>query len=285
MLTDLPIEQVRPNPDQPRKHFDQAKLQELAASIREQGLIQPIQVRPVGSGYVIVAGERRYRAHVMNQAETIRCLVEATDERDADEQSIVENLQRVDISPLEEAHAYRRMMDRYGYDEEQLATRLGIKQPWRIRDRVNLLSLKPEYQHLLSAQQITPSQAYEISRLQPHGQDVLFRSIRTGKLDEYGTLRAATTALLEQEQQISIWSDEDVPTEKERAAMRNFESRVERMAALLRAGIVDNEIVATVKVNPWDAGKTADLLKAMRCDLRRIELALREAAIRQEALR
>ncbi len=285
-LTEFPVERVRPNPDQPRKHFDKAKLQELAASIHEHGLMQPISVRPVSEHYVIVAGERRYRAHLLNGAKTIRCLVEPTSERDADEQAIVENLQRVDISPLEEAHAYQRMMDRYGYDEKQLAKRLGIQQPWRmIRDRVSLLRLRREYQQLLESEQITPSQAYEMSRLQPRHQDVLFRSIRSGQIRGYDALRAAATALDEQERQGSLLPvDDRAPTESERADKQRFESRIERVTALLRASIVDDEVVAVRKVDPRAAAISADLLAAMQKDLRRIELALRQAAIQQDAL-
>ncbi len=245
--------------------------------------MQPISVRPVNGHYVIVAGERRYRAHVLNRAETIRCLVESMGERDADEQAIVENLQRVDISPLEEARAYERMMDRYGYDETQLAKRLGIRQAWRIRDRVSLLGLRREYQHLLASGQLSPSQAYEISRLEPRLQDVLFRSIQSGQVRGYEALRAAATALVDQERQMSIPPVGDTPTESERTASRRFQDRIERVTALLRASIVDNEIVAVRKVDPREAAITADLLAAMQKDIRRIELALRQAAIQLDA--
>ncbi len=124
---------------------------------------------------------------------------EETAEQDANEQTIVENLQRVDISPLEQATAYQRMMECYGYDEKTLAKRLGIRQWWRIRERTSLLKLRPKYQQLLRAKQLTRNQAYEMSRLEPRNQDVLFRSISTGKLTTYEALRAAATALVEQE--------------------------------------------------------------------------------------
>ena len=278
MLRELPMKLVEHNPDQPRKHFDEGKLQELGESILAHGLIQPITVRPVGDQYVIVAGERRYRAHLLIGAETILSLISETEEQDADEQSIVENLQRVDISPLEEANAYRRMMDRYGYDAGQLAKRLGIKQAWRISDRVSLLNLKKEYRQLLWNKQITPSQGYEMSRLKTSNQDVLFRAIKAGKVDDYNALRSSSTALFEQEKQAPMFASKE-PTEKERTSNRGFESKVERVAALLRAGIVDGEVVAAAKVNPGSVGRTADLLKLMRQDLHRIELSLRKAEI------
>ena len=283
-LLDLPLEDVRPNSEQPRKHFDEGKLTELAASIREHGLMQPITVRLVDGRYVIVAGERRYRAHLMIDARTISCIVAETNERDADEQSIVENLQRVDISPLEEAQAYQRMMERYGYDEQALAKRLGIRQAWRIRDRISLLALRTEYQQLLDARQLTPSQAFEMSRLEPREQDVLFRSISAGKVADYNTLRASADALVEKACQTSMLSDDDQPTESERTAARSFKGRIDKVAALLRSSIVDNEVVALGKINPYEAGNTADLVAAMTTDLKRIEIALRQAAIKQDAL-
>ena len=246
MLRELPMKLVKRNPDQPRKHFDEGKLRELGESILAHGLIQPISVRPVGDEYVIVAGERRYRAHILIAAETILALTSETEEQDADEQSIVENLQRVDISPLEEANAYKRMLDRYGYDAGQLAKRLGIKQVWRISDRMSLLNLNKEYRNLLSNKQITPSQGYEMSRLEPHNQDVLFRAIRSGKVDDYHALRSSSTALFEQEKQTPMFVSEE-PTEKERTSNRGFEAKVERVAELLRAGIVDGEVVAAVQ--------------------------------------
>lgn len=124
---------------------------------------------------------------------------EKTAEQDADEKTLVENLQREDISPLERATAYQRMMECYGYDEKTLAKRLGIKQSWRIQERLSLLKLRPKYQQLLRAKQLTRSQAYEMSQLEPRNQDVLFHSISTGKLTTYKALRAAATALVKQE--------------------------------------------------------------------------------------
>lgn len=140
---------VIPNPNQPRRRFDQEALAELAASIKANGLIQPITVRLfrpyqphaiVGDDrnpmpqYMIVAGERRWCAHVLAGLEAIDAnLIEITDsERDI--LAIVENLQRADITPLEEGRAFQRVLDT-GVTAQELADRLGLKQPWRITDR------------------------------------------------------------------------------------------------------------------------------------------------------
>ena len=132
MLKTLPISKGYPNPDQPRKVFDEKKLQELAASILEQGLLQPIRVRRDRDGrFMIVAGERRYRALLVG-LDSIAVVVADNDE--VADQAIIENLQRADITPLEEARAYQKRLDA-AYSVEQLAVRLGMKQPWRIIER------------------------------------------------------------------------------------------------------------------------------------------------------
>ena len=124
---------------------------------------------------------------------------------DGDEQAIVENLQRVDITPLEAAHAYQRMMDEHGYSPVELAALLGLKQPWRITDRTALLRLRPEYQGLLKSKQLNPSQATELSKLSERGQDTLFKSIRRGDCDTYEKLRTASTAVSEAEIQARMF--------------------------------------------------------------------------------
>ena len=284
MLSELPLDQVHPNPDQPRKDFDQGKLRELAASISEHGLMQPIIVRPDQAGYVIVAGERRYRAHKLVGLPTIAAQVVEIDGREAAEQAIIENLQRVDISPLEEAHAYRKMLDDHGYTPEQLARRLGIKQPWRITERTALLKLQPGYRKLLATGQISPSQATELARLDDRGQDTLFRAIRTGKCPTYETLRATANALVEAEAQTAIFDQDAAPaaTDQDVKLARGFERKIEQVAALLNAGIRDNEVVAIYKVNPTRAGTLADRMAEMRKSLKAIELALRQVSVQMD---
>ena len=138
-LRNIPLDRIYPNPDQPRKVFKEAELEELAASIKTHGLLQAIRVRPDEHGrYMIIAGERRYRAHVLAGLTTISAYVDDVDDGTVMEQSIVENLQRVDITPLEEAHAFQTALEMsvgchiVPGDEVALARRLGLKQPWRI---------------------------------------------------------------------------------------------------------------------------------------------------------
>ena len=287
-MPDLNITDIRANPDQPRKHFDENKLRELAASIREHGLMQPVTVRPAGDGnYVLVAGERRYRAHVLAGFPTIRAEVVEIDDQAAAEQAIVENLQRVDISPLEEAAAYQNMLDRYGYTVEQLAKRIGMKQPWRISERTSLLNLDPAYQQLLAKGQIGSSQAYEMSRLGARGQATLFKAIRRGDCPTYDALRAQATAIVEAESQSAFFDDDEAAavTDDDVAAANRFERKIETVAAMLAAGFRDNEIVAMHKVNPTNAATLADKMALMQRDLKTLEMALRKAAVQLELRR
>ena len=124
MIRNLPTEDVYPNPDQPRKTFDEAKLREFAASIREHGLLQPITVRPDDAGrYMIVLGERRWRAHKLAAITTIKAnVVRNITDAELAEQAIVENLQRVDIAPIEEARSFQAMLDK-GYTVDTLPDR------------------------------------------------------------------------------------------------------------------------------------------------------------------
>ena len=280
----LPLDRVRPNPDQPRKRFDEGALRDLASSIEAHGLMQPIKVRPDGEGYIIIAGERRYRAHRLLEAETIDAIVEETDEQDADEQAIIENLQRVDITALEEANAYQRMIDRYGYTPEDLATRLGMAQPWRVSDRLALLTIREDYRDLYAKGHISTAQARQMTKLSPAGQGQLFEAINSGKIPGRSGLLAFTETIRDQERQVAMFEpepEEERPTEDDKRAVRTFMDRIEQVAALLRSSIVENEIVAVGKVNPNDADSAADLVKAMMTDLRRIEAALRVSAAQQ----
>ncbi len=117
-IVEISLSEIQPNPDQPRKTFDEVKLQELAGSIERQGLLQPIIVKKRAGddvGYLLVAGERRFRAHHRLQKATIPAIIT---EGNPDEIALIENLQREELNPLEEAEALQRMMERYRYTQE-----------------------------------------------------------------------------------------------------------------------------------------------------------------------
>lgn len=287
VVVNLPLDQVTPDPDQPRKSFDQAALRELAASIRENGLLQPITVRrSVTGGYSIIAGESRYRAHRLNGAETIACLISDLDDTASIRVAqIIENDQRTDVPALEQAFAYQKLMDEMSWTPEELGRRIG-KHWWRVTERTDLLKLQPEYQDLFAKCGITPSQATELARQPtPRAQTLLFKAIQAGRCSTYRDLRVVSLAIAGTEQQTAFAMNEpEPPTQVEVELARTFENQVERVAFLLRQGIQDNQIVALRKVNPHRAGILSDTIAAMQTDLRRIEVALREMAVQAELL-
>ena len=167
---EVPLALIYPNPDQPRKFFPKEALEELALSIKEQGLIEPLVVAPRGEGkpFLLIAGERRWRACQMAGLEKVPVRVIEADDRQIAEMALVENLQRQDLTPLEEARAFQEMLDR-GYSKEELAQKLGFKQVWRVDERLSLLNLAPKFQEALLSGLIGNSQAFEISRLADQG--------------------------------------------------------------------------------------------------------------------
>ena len=144
----LPIRQIDPNPDQPRRRFDEAALQELAASISAIGVIQPIIVAQQGERYTIIAGERRYRASRIAQLDEIPAIVRNWDEQTRLEAALVENLQRDDLNPIEEARGVKRLMEEAGLTQERAAERLGKSRP-AIANLLRLLNLADSVQQYL----------------------------------------------------------------------------------------------------------------------------------------
>ena len=152
----IPVDNIESNPQQPRMIFDEDALHELAASIREHGVLQPILVRPLGANrYQLVAGERRWRASREAGLETIPALVEEIDDDTALEISIIENLQREDLSPLDEATMYDRMVRDHGYSIRKLAEKLG-KDKGYVENRLRLADAPEEIRELVSCAQRHP---------------------------------------------------------------------------------------------------------------------------------
>jgi ParB/RepB/Spo0J family partition protein len=162
----IPVDNIESNPNQPRTVFDADALHELAASVREHGVLQPILVRPLGQNrYQLVAGERRWRAAKEAGLATIPALVEELDDDTALEISIIENLQREDLSPLEEAAMYDRMVREHGYSIRKLAEKLG-KDKGYLENRLRLAGAPDEIRELVSLRKDTLSHAYELMKVQ-----------------------------------------------------------------------------------------------------------------------
>jgi ParB family chromosome partitioning protein len=162
----VPVDHIEPNPEQPRLAFDEETLNELSASIREHGVLQPILVRPIGPNtYQLIAGERRWRASQLAGLATIPALIEEIDDDTALEISIIENLQREDLSPLDEAAMYDRMVRDHGYSIRKLADKLG-KDKGYLENRLRLADAPDEIRELVSLRKDTLSHAYELMKVE-----------------------------------------------------------------------------------------------------------------------
>lgn len=139
-LIEMDIDKIQRDPRQPRKEFSKEELDELAESIREKGIIQPILVRKTGETYSIVAGERRFRAAKQEKLKTVPVIVKEFTEREVLEISLIENIQRKDLNPIEQAEAYKRLCDEFGATQEQIAKSLGKSRPV-VTNKLRLLTL------------------------------------------------------------------------------------------------------------------------------------------------
>ncbi len=179
----MPVDRIDSNPDQPRQHFDEEALADLAASIREHGVLQPVLVRPYDEGrYQIVAGERRWRAAKMAGLTEIPVIIEDLDEEAALEIGIIENLQREDISPLEEAEMFERMTKEHGYSLRKLATKLG-KDKGYLENRLRLVDAPDDVRELVAVRRDTLSHAYELMKVEdPRRRRRLAKQVASGEL-------------------------------------------------------------------------------------------------------
>ncbi len=157
----VPIENIHPNPDQPRRSFDKDQLAELASSIEAHGVVQPLVVRPApdqAGHYQIVAGERRWRASQIAQLHEVPVVIRDFDDLEVLEIAIIENIQRADLNPIEEAAGYRQLLDKFGHTQEKLAETLG-KSRSHIANLMRLLQLPEDVQALVKSGQLTSGHA------------------------------------------------------------------------------------------------------------------------------
>ena len=155
----LPIYKIEPNPDQPRQDFDEEELQALADSIDLHGIIQPLTVRELSSGYYqIIAGERRWRAARMANLSEIPAVIMEADDRTVKELALIENLQRQDLNPVEEALGYQSLMQEYGLTQEEAAKQVGKSRP-AVANALRLLNLHPEVLEMVRSGKLTAGHA------------------------------------------------------------------------------------------------------------------------------
>jgi ParB family chromosome partitioning protein len=157
-LLEVPANAIAPNPKQPRSRFDDDTLKELAASIREVGILQPIVVRRTGQGYEVVTGERRLRAAKLAGLATVPVVLRDSDDADLLREALIENIHREDLNPIELGEAFRQLLDELGLKQEELADRVGVSRS-HIANTIRLLALPLEVQQLLTDDRISAGHA------------------------------------------------------------------------------------------------------------------------------
>lgn len=187
--TQVNIDKISPSPFQPRRAFDEIKLQELAMSIRNQGIIQPLVVRPKGERFELIAGERRWRAAMKAGLSTVPVVVRQASDRDALQLALIENLQREDLNPIEEATGYRRLQDEFTWSQEEVADKVGKSRP-AVTNALRLLALPSEVQQEVASGNLPAGQARALLGLQSEAviitayREVLARALSTRETEK-----------------------------------------------------------------------------------------------------
>lgn len=255
----IPLGRIRPNPQQPRRSFDEEGLAELAASIHSCGILQPLTVRRAGEGYELVAGERRLRAARIAGLREVPCLVAQVGEEDSALLALMENLQRRDLDCWEEAQAIARLISRYGLSQEEAARRLGRAQP-TVANKLRLLRLPEDVRALLRENGLTERHARALLRLQ----DPEVQRRAAGDMVRRGMNVAQAEAYVEK----LLQSDQVTPPRGRSTYIikdvRLFLNSVDRGLHLMRqAGVdagwnrqdTDREILLTIRIPKRASGK------------------------------
>jgi ParB family transcriptional regulator, chromosome partitioning protein len=161
---EVPVNAISPNPEQPRRSFDPDELRQLSASIETHGLLQPVVVVESGTGYVLVAGERRWRAVTLLGHDTIAAVVRTANEQERLELALVENIQRSDLNALDEARAYRHLIDEFGLTQERVAARVGRSRP-TVANTLRILETAPSVQQAVAEGNISGGHARALASL------------------------------------------------------------------------------------------------------------------------
>jgi ParB family chromosome partitioning protein len=219
------IEEIVPSRYQPRKGFDEGKLNELAASIKEKGVIEPLIVRKVDKGYELIIGERRWRAAQRAAIKEVPVIVREVSPGEALELALIENLQREDLNPLEEAEAYKRLMEEFHYTQEELAKRIG-KDRTTVANAVRLLKLPEEIKGSLADESITSGHARALLGLDsPDEQRVTCKEIIKRGFSVRETERLVKRIALRKSKQsrgVRPSSEEDLHTRYLEETLRRF---------------------------------------------------------------
>ena len=271
------ISEIFPNPNQPRKQFDEAKLEELATSIRNYGVLEPIVVTPRDGRYMIIAGERRFRASLLAGLASMPTRVIDADDELVEELALLENVQRQDLNVIEEAKGYQSLLDR-GWAIERLSEKIG-KEPWRILERTSLLNLLPEYQDMVVSGMLVRAQAYHASTLPRALQPLFIKKALSGGIDNVQACRALAQGILLVQQQDAIFALQEVSPE-ERKAIVHFESMIKSIEAFIAE--LTNE--KALKKAVFHSNVRIEQLDLILANLRKLRLLVLKGSGVKEAL-
>ncbi|MCS7259466.1 MAG: ParB/RepB/Spo0J family partition protein [Anaerolineae bacterium] len=233
-IVEIPLDQLRPNPLQPRQDLRTDALEELAASIRAHGVIQPLVVTRVDEGYQIVTGERRWRAAQLAGLERVPAIIKETTPREMLELALVENLQRADLNPLEEASAYQQLMDEFGLTQEEVAAQVG-KSRAAVANTMRLLKLPDAVQRALVAGEISEGHARALLALPTPDQQLhALESIRRGGLTVRQTEALVRTLQAQPPAKETSPAAEHLLSPQDRYLVERFEGRLGTRVELRR---------------------------------------------------
>jgi len=172
-IVEIPVDSIKPNPYQPRRNFDEEKLKEMAVTIKERGILEPLLVRKSAGGYELISGERRLRAAKIAGLKKVPCVIKTINDDEALEIALIENLQREDLNPVEEARAYKVLKDRFGMTQEEIAEKVG-KDRATVANKMRLLKLPDEVLNGLVSGKISEGHAKVLLSLQSEREIVDF---------------------------------------------------------------------------------------------------------------
>ncbi len=222
----IPVDSISPNPLQPRKRFKEESLEELAESLKEHGVVQPVIVRPAGTGYELLVGERRWRAAQMAGLKAIPAVIREAEASQCLEVALVENLHRDDLNGIEEATAYRQLMEDFGLTQEEISQKVG-KSRSAVANSLRLLQLPVEIQASIVAEDITPGHARALLALQgdPYQAVILQRTVEEG------------LSVRQVEELVRKRLDKEGEKERKKEKPRVLEGYAEVLAASLQAKV------------------------------------------------
>lgn len=234
-VVELKINDIDPNTKQPRKTFDQERLEALAESIKEHGVVQPIIVKTEGSRYIIVAGERRWRAAKLAGLKTVPAIVKDLTSREVMEIALIENLQREDLNPVEEAEAYQRLIEEYSLTQEEVAKLVG-KSRTAIANSVRLLSLSKEIKEMITDGRLTSGHARALITVSDGRKQLSLAN----QIVEKGLNVREAEKLASMEDKKQKKNKKQKPVDKIAAEMKNLEDKL-RSAYGTKVSLYDSE--------------------------------------------